>query len=378
VKRAHLNQERLGVRFTLWLVPLICFACFPIIVRAAGTLDFYFLDVELGNATLIVTPSGQTLLIDGGNQTPDNRDARRVLALAKQLGITQLDYLVVTHYHGDHYGAIPEISRHLHIVNWVDHGPNVEHDKDEEWQKHWIIKCDERLYAEYLEARQGSKHLVAKPGDKIWLDGMKVQIVSSGGKMITVPLPGAGQPNPACGVTALRSEDDTEDGQSVGMVILFGRFRYAFLGDLTWNKSRELFCPNNLLGRVDVYETTHHGMSIDRQFGDVRWGRSCCSEAEVSGLHPTVAILNTGEQPHRHDDPQAWQRVHGFLGLGSFWQLHYVAPWGRENNAPEPYIANLSAVNDEGHWIKVAAEQDGTFSVTNSRNGLTKKYPPSN
>lgn len=89
-----------------------------------------------------------TLLIDGGNQTPDNRDARRFLALANQFGITQIDYLVVTHYHGDHYGATPEISRHIRIVNWADHGPNVEDDRDEEWQKHWIIKCDEPLYAE--------------------------------------------------------------------------------------------------------------------------------------------------------------------------------------------------------------------------------------
>jgi hypothetical protein len=227
-----------------------------------GTLDFYLLDVELGNATLTVTPSGQTPLIDGGNKTSNNRDARRFLALANQFGITQIDYLVVTHYQCDHYGAIPEISRHIHIVDWVDHGPNVEDDRDEEWQKHWITKCDEPLYAEYLEARQGSKHLVVKPGDKISPDGMNVQIVSSAGKMITAPLPG--EPNPTCSITPLRSEDETEDRQSVGMVILFGRFRYAFLGDLTWNKSRELFCPNNLLGRVDVYETTHHGMSIDR------------------------------------------------------------------------------------------------------------------
>jgi hypothetical protein len=160
------------------------------------------------------------------------------------------------------------------------------------------MRLDPKPYtAVPLGARQGSKHLVMKPGDKISLDGMNVQIVSSAGKMITAPLLGAGQPNPACDITPLRIEDE-EDGQSVGMVILFGRFRYAFLGDLTWNKSRELFCPNNLLGRVDV--------------------------------------------------------------------------------VPEQYIANLNAVNDEGHWIKLGAEQDGAFSVTNSRNGFTKKYPPSN
>jgi beta-lactamase superfamily II metal-dependent hydrolase len=366
----------MSVTMLRWLLICLLFSCFPFVVLAAETLDFYFMDVEEGSATLIVLPSGRTMLIDGGNPGSGNRDTRRFLALAKQIGIRQIDYLVVTHYHGDHYGAAPEISRNLPIVNWVDHGPNVEHDKDEEWQKHWLIQCNEALYSEYLRARKDSKHIVVKAGDKFSIDEMQVQIVSSAGTMITTPLPGAGQPNPACEITPLRSADETEDGQSVATVISFGQFRYAFLGDLTWNKSRELFCPNNLIGRVDVYETTHHGMSIERETSEIRWGRSCCSEAEVFGLHPRVAILNSGEKYHRLGTPRAWQVIHGSPGLEDFWQLHYEAEGGKENNVPEQYIANLSAVNCQGHWIKLSAEQNGAFTVTNSRNKFTKKYPP--
>jgi competence protein ComEC len=350
--------------------------CWPLLCRAAGTLDFYFMDVEEGNATLIVSPTGEVLLVDGGSPGPENRDARRFLAVAKQIGIKQIDYLVVTHYHGDHYGATPEISRHMRVVNWVDHGPGVESDKDQKWKEHWQIGVNEKLYSEYLEARAGGKHIVVKAGDRIPAGGINVQVVSSAGKMITSPLPGAGDANGSCRITPLRSEDETEDGQSIGMLISFGKFRYVFLGDLTWNKARQLFCPRNLIGAVDVYETTHHGMSIERTTSEIRWGRSCCGEAEVHGLHPRVTILNSGERYHKLGTPRAWQVIHNSPGLEDFWQLHYEAGGGKENNVAEQYIANLSAANCQGHWIKLSASADGAFTVTNTRNGLARNYSP--
>ena len=352
--------------------------CLPLAVLAGDTLDFYFLDVEEGSGTLIVSPSGHTVLIDGGSQGPGGRDARRFLALAKQLGIKQVDYLVVTHYHGDHYGAAPEISRNIRIVDWVDHGQSVETTKDREWQMHWQIGVNEALYSEYLKARGSSKYIIWKAGDTIPIGSVNVQVVSSAGKMITAPLSGAGQPGRSCDITPVRSEDETEDGQSIGVVIGFGKFRYASLGDLTWNKARQLFCPNNLIGPVDVYLTTHHGMSIERQTSEIRWGRSCCSEAEVHGLRPRVAILDSGERYHKMGTPRAWQVVHRSPGLEDFWQRHYVVEGGKENNVAEQYIANLSAENCQGHWIKLSASADGGFTVTNSRNGFTKKYPPQN
>jgi hypothetical protein len=162
------------------------------------------------------------------------------------------------------------------------------------------------------------------------------------------------------------------------MRLAFGKFRFAFLGDLTWNKSRQLFCPDNMVGPVDVYETTHHGMSIGREVNEVRWGRSCCSEAEVFGLSPRVAVLNSGERYHKQGGPRAWQVIHSLRTLQDFWQLHYEVGGGKENNVHEQYIANMSAENCEAHWIKLSAEHSGAFTVTNSRNSLTKKYAARN
>ena len=356
----------------------LCFllAGFPFAALASDTLDFYFLDVEEGSGTLLVAPSGQAVLIDGGNARPPGRDAGRFLALAKELGIKRIDYLVVTHYHGDHYGASPEISGKLPVVNWIDHGANVELGKGEEWEKHWVIKASPPLVAQYEAARKHSKHMVVKPGDSITIGAVDMRIVTAGGKALTEPLPGAGQPNQSCAISPPRSEDETEDGQSVGMIFTFGKFRFGFLGDLTWNKSLKLFCPKNLVGPVDVYESTHHGMSIDRSVNEVRWGRSCCSEAEVHGLHPRVAILNSGEKYHRLGNARAWQVIRKSPGLEDFWQLHYEAEGGKENNVPEQFIANPTAENCQGHWIKLSAEANGGFKVVNSRNGFSKTYPP--
>lgn len=359
-------------------IALLCMALgvSSLLPLSGGTLDFYFMDVEAGNATLIVTPSGKAILIDGGSQRPAGRNAGRFFSLAKRLGIKELEYLLVTHYHDDHYGATPEISRGIRVVNWADHGPNAEHGKDAAWQKHWQIGVDERLYAEYLKAQGNSRHVVLRAGDRFAAGEVSVDVVNSAGEVIATPLGGAGEPTPYCAATPLRSEDETEDGQSIGVVITFGRFRYASLGDLNWNRSRKLFCPENLIGPVDVYLTTHHGMSIDRGTSEIRWGRSCCPEAEVHGLRPRVAILNSGERYHRLGTPRAWQVVRNSPELEDFWQLHYVADGGKDNNVHERFIANLSAENCQGHLIKLSTSADGSFTVTNGRNGFTRSYAP--
>jgi beta-lactamase superfamily II metal-dependent hydrolase len=340
---------------------------------AGRTLDFYFIDVEEGNATLIVGPSGESLLVDAGSNA---RDAARVLAAAKQAGVRRIDYLLVTHYHNDHYGAVPELARRIPIGHFLDHGPSAETNKDAAWKEHWQIGTNDAQFAAYSEARSKGKYTILKTGDRIPLRGLDALVVNSAGQAIENPLPGAGAANPACRVTGLRSEDETEDGQSVGLSIGFGKFRFAHLGDLTWNKSYRMFCPNDLIGPVDVYLSTHHGMSIDRNTSEIRWGRSCCSEAEVHALRPRVAILNCGENYHRMGTPRAWQVIRDSPGLEDFWQIHYQTQGGKENNVPELRIANLSAVNCAGHWLKLSAQADARFTVTNSRNGFTKTYPP--
>lgn len=126
---------------------------------AAQTLDIYFIDVEAGSATLIVSPSGQSMLIDGG--TP-NMVARNMAAI-KDAGLKQLDYELVTHFHADHYGAVPALAKQIPIRTFVDHGPAVEYHQSEEWKKAHVLRFMDELYDRYLKALEGPKHLVAVP-----------------------------------------------------------------------------------------------------------------------------------------------------------------------------------------------------------------------
>jgi competence protein ComEC len=202
-------------------------------------------------------------------------------------------------------------------------------------------------------------------------------VVTSAGRVLSTPLPGAVVPSPGCFMTPERIENEVEDGQSVGLLISFGKFRFIDLGDLTWNISYRLFCPENKIGPVDLYMMTHHGLSIDREAqGAELWSASSCAPAEVYGLHPRVAVLSAGEDyVGRLSTPEAWQTTRSSPGLEDIWELHYQAQGGPQNNSEEKFIA-CDNVNDcrGGTWIRVSAEQDGAFTVTNRRNGFSKRY----
>lgn len=374
-------------------VVLLIFLC-PLPILAARPLEIYFVDVEHGNATLIVSPSGQSMLIDGGNggplaypgytvPEPEGRDVNRVLRAMDAAGVRQIDYLVVTHYHRDHYGAIPGLAKNRLIVNWVDHGFNVEAGRSEEWAKRFQRASDE-LYKQYLEARSKGNHINANPGDKIPIAGLDVLVLTSAAKHIAVPVNGAGAPNAACAMIESRPDDESEDGQSVGLLVTFGKFRFINLGDLTWNYINNLFCPNNLVGHVDVYMTTHHGGNERRDAAQLnpmpccseRWSRGCCSKAELQGLSPRVAIFNMGPDYPKGSTPEAWQNIHSTPGLEDVWQTHYKPGAGDENNASPQFIANLEEKEDKAYWIKLSADADGSFTITNARNGYRKNYPP--
>lgn len=249
---------------------LLLILCAPA-ARAAKTLDIYFIDVEGGQATLLVSPSGESMLIDAGWTDADGRDASRIAAAAKFAGIRQIDYLVITHYHRDHVGGVPQLAARIPIRNFIDHGANVE------------TSVEARLLDEaYERVREQGNHVLAKPGGKVPIRGIDVRVLTAGGGEINAPLKGAGDLNPACATTQPRETDTSENARSVGMLITFEKFRFIDLGDLTWNKELELACPKNLVGSVDVYLTTHHGLS---QSG---------SPAIIFALRPRVAIMNNG------------------------------------------------------------------------------------
>src|SRR5712692_4391451 len=222
-------------------------------MRAAGErpLAISVIDVEGGQATLVVSPSGESMLVDTGYPGFGGRDADRIAAAAKQAGLSRIDYLVVTHYHNDHVGGVPALAERLPIRTFVDHGPSVEHGAE-----------PDALMAAYLDVRARGRHLQVKPGDRVPIRGLNVRVVSAAGNVLSRPLPGAGAPNPLCRDFVAKAEDPTENARSVGLVIEYGRFRMLDLGDLTWNKERDLVCPANRVGIVDVYLTTHHGLPI--------------------------------------------------------------------------------------------------------------------
>jgi competence protein ComEC len=319
------------------------------VAQSEKPLDIQFIDVEGGQATLIVSPSGESLLVDTGYPGFDGRDADRIAAAVKQVGLSKIDYLVITHYHADHVGGVPALAARVPIGTFVDHGPTVEEGER-----------PAALFAAYLETRNKGRHLLVRPGDSLPVKGLDVRFVSAAGDLITKPLPGAGQANPLCRDYKAADPDPTENARSVGMVIAYGSFRLLDLGDLTWNKEHDLVCPNNLLGTVDVYLTTHHGLN---QSGPA---------VLVHAVRPRVAVMNNGAK--KGGMPSAWRIIEDSPGLEDLWQLHYSVEGAADHNVPPPFIANLDETTS--HGIRIAAQRDGRFVVTNGRNGQSKTYPP--
>jgi len=342
------------------------FVLLSVVARAQSHKDLqvYFIDVEGGQSTLFVSPSGQSMLIDAG--WPGTRDADRIMAVVKKAGITQIDYLVLTHYHVDHAGGLPELASRIPIRTFVDHGPTD--DK--------LVNVPQ-YYAAYLAVRAKGQHILARPGDKIPITGIDVQIVSAATKTLQEPLSGAGAPGPSC--ADFQPKDETKDPMvggenknSVGTVTSLGSFRIADFGDLTWNKEHDLACPNHLVGGVDVYVVSHHGKETSSL------------PMLVWGMHPRVAVMNNGA--NKGAEIPTFETLKHSPGFEDLWQLHYGVEAGPRNSA-EQFLANLgtAGTKDSGvpnespaNYIMLSAHPNGSFTLTNSRNGFTREYPARN
>lgn len=345
-----------------------------------GETTVYFVNVGHGNATFVIAPGGEVMLLDTG----PIQVAGRVVAFMAQHGITKIDYLVVTHFEGDHMGAAPGIAAKVPIANFVDHGVNVTDRKSDDWWRErrgpWMRgngwgKHSDELYDNYVRVRDKGHYIPARPGDRIPVKGLEVTVVCGAGKAIAQPLVEGAATPAACGAVDHRADDDAEDGQSLGMVLRDGKFRFVYLGDLTWNPANALFCPRNLIGPVDAYLVTHHGQSMTKDLTPYYYGLSCCPPAEIEGLHPRVAFLSMGAQGHKEANSGTLDRLLHTPGL-DLWQTELITGGGEQGvNAPEKFIANVGETSEQVPYIKLVARADGSFKVTNSRNQFTKEYP---
>ena len=322
----------------------------PSALQAAKTLDMYVIDTEGGKALLLISPSGQSMLVDAGFPGFNERDAMRIERAAQAAGVKKFDFLVVTHYDLDHVNNVPATVARVPAGTFVDHGPSVAQNES-----------STKAVAAYLEVAAKAKRLIVKPGDQIRFKGVDVLVVTSAGRAIRIPVKGGGSPNSFCENVPPRPQPDTsENAQSVGLLYTFGKFRMLDLGDLTWNKELELMCPNNPIGKVDLFMVSHHGNDLSN------------SPALIHALRPKVIIMNNGVK--KVGAPVVLKTIQASPGLQAAYQLHWSAN-APQDNPPDEFIANLQDSPD-GNWIKVSVESNGTFTVTNSRTGASRTFSP--
>jgi beta-lactamase superfamily II metal-dependent hydrolase len=330
-------------------------------------LEIYWIDVEGGAATLFVSPSGESLLIDTGFEV-DDRDAKRIYAAAQQAGLKRIDHLVISHYHADHVGGLPALSKMIPIGKFYGRGDEIE-------------EVNQKWYDNYKTASAG-KRTIVKPGDKIPIKGFEALIVSSDGKILDKPL-GDGKPNAFCSNAEQKAPAGPENQYMVGTLLTFGKFKMLALIDLDWAKEMELACPVNKLGTVTLYQTGRHG-SFD----------GAGAPALLGALRPQVAVFNNGPRkglgqadanakiitpagtkpaPYERNGYARLARLPGIEGI---WQGHLaLLDQDPKHNTSEEMIANLEETADcKGHWIKASVEPGGRFTITNGRNGYSQTY----
>lgn len=310
---------------------------------AARNLDIYVIDVEGGKSVLLVSPSGQSMLFDAGWPASNNRQAStdRIVEAVKAAGLKGIDLLVISHFDIDHIGDVAALAAKIPIGRVLDHGG---------------MQTNPR-FAAYAAARDKIGHTVLKPGDKVPLKGVDIQVLSAGGALIQRK----GTPNLLCDTykQAAALPTDVEDNNSIGLLITLGKFRMLDLADLEAHHTHDLVCPANMIGHVDVYNVNVHG-----QFKGI-------APELVGVLNAPVIIQANGAR--KGADAQSWPVLKAAPGLKDIWQLHTSLNAGKDANPPDDFVANLEPA-DGFKWIKISAAKNGKFTVINTRNGFSKAY----
>jgi beta-lactamase superfamily II metal-dependent hydrolase len=320
------------------------------IARAGGSdgkLDIYFIDVEGGAATLIVTPTNESILVDTGN--PGERDSKRIFAATKLAGLAQIDHLIITHYHGDHFGGAADLVKLIpfkEIYDNADENPS----RDRPTPAYLAIASERRV--------------MPKPGDELPLKqsqgaALKIKFLAARKKVIDTP-PDAKE-NPFCKDVKGKATDLSDNANSIVFLLSFGDFKFFDAGDLTWNIEHDLACPVNRVGTCDVYQVTHHGLAQSN------------NPALVKALMPTVAIMNNGST--KGCEPEVFATLKSTESIQAIFQLHKnLRPDGDVNNTSAEYIANAEK-ECSGNYIKLSVAADGmSYMVSIPATKFEKTY----
>ena len=345
----------------------LLFATAGVLGAQSKNLDIYWIDVEGGAATLFVSPSGESMLVDTGYET-DGRDPKRIMAAAQAAGLTKIDYVVISHYHADHAGGLPGVAKMIPIGK-------VYGRSDEE-----LEKANEKWRNNATEAAKG-KLIVVKAGDTIPLKGVQTTVVISDAKGITKPLKGAGTANPACQDAEQQAAAGPENQRMVGLMVQFGKFRLLNLQDLDWEREMSLVCPIDELGPITLWHASRHG-GLD----------GSGAPAFLSAIHPQVILVNNGPRKGMGQvdktvksttpggpkpyEKNSYLRMAKLSGVEDIWQGHLsLLDSDAAHNTAQNQIANLEDTADcKGNWIKASVAPDGKFTITNGRNNFSKTY----
>ena len=317
------------------------------LASAAGRLTVRFIEVEGGQATLIVAPSGESMLVDAGS---GERDVARIQKALQAAGVSRLNYLLLTDFHLNHAGGVAPLARLVPVANFLDHGAPSEH-----------FQGADEIAAAYNAAARGRRRGVYA-GDSIALGAAEVSVLTANGDAIAESLPAGGDINTLCGSEKRTSFTRNENSQSVGILISFGKFRLLDLGSIQWNQELDFVCPVNRIGKIDVYVATDHGAATSGP------------ATMVHALRPRVAVIPNG--PENGAAAETFRILKSSPGLKAIWQL-YPSKTATDLNSTDGYIANPEP-GQPGADLVLSAAPTGDFSITNERTGKTESYPPTN
>lgn len=333
--------------------------------QKTGTLDFHWIDSEGGGSTLIVTPAGESVLIDTGN--PGGRDPSRILAAAKSAGLTRLDHVLITHFHIDHFGGAAEVAAQLPFGTIYQRALPAG-DPDGRPQSTFPVQI--RPFREIAAPR-----VTLKPGVDIPLKqvagnaspALTLRCLAADQQFIAPTAAQRANPNRGAGSVPAKPADTSDNANSAVFVLSFGAFRFFDGGDLTWNTEEKLVSPYNLPGIVDVYQTNHHGLEVSNH------------PLLVQSLEPTVVVMNNG--PKKGGQPGAFAAIAATKSVQATYQLHQSFNVAAEANAPAEYVANQGnltgpdAAKCPANLVTMSVAADGkSYTVRVPATGHTRTY----